>query len=345
MTNYASYFRSIINRISSVIFLLSIAGILFDMALWNDEHPSWVIYFNYPILSVSFIFLFLSATGKVSFRTSFLIYIYLFSCCFYLPGFIDPSLTKTDTLSYFSKIGACIAYLFFAGLIGAGKHVLSLGVINLLLYLSLSYFFYTKQDLFYIDYVNMFSIIAIPVIVYIMFQHIDKSIGENEKNKQRLKNAENEILHLRIKEENKRNHYLSVIQQSNSNFIANFDKKIDLIIKETNDDSKAIKIKELKRLCNTFRYSTEKTENAQWQKHTDADFIAALQNYCPELSTKEQYICSLIRIRLSTKQIADNLNISIETVKWHRKNIRKKLQMEGKMDFCSFFDLHLTSVS
>jgi DNA-binding CsgD family transcriptional regulator len=321
------------------------AGILFDLALWNAEHPDWVIYFNYPILSVSLICLVLSATGKIPFRTSFLIYIYLFSCCFYLPGFIDPSLSKTDTLSYFSKIGACIAYLFFAGLIGAGKHVLSLGAINLLLYLSLSYFFYTKQDLFYIDYVNMFSIIAIPVIVYIMFQHIDKSIGENEENKLRLKNAETELLHLRIEEENKRNHYLSVIQQSNSDFVANFDSEIDSILKEMNDDSKAIKIKELKRLCNAFRYSTEKTDNAQWQKHTDAEFIAALQKYCPELSAKEQYICSLIRIRLSTKQIADNLNVSVETIKWHRKNIRKKLQMESNMDFCSFFDLNITSVS
>lgn len=48
------------------------------------------------------------------------------------------------------------------------------------------------------------------------------------------------------------------------------------------------------------------------------------------LSSQELRIASMIRGGESTHRIAETLNISIETVNWHRKNIRKKLGLKGK---------------
>ncbi len=48
------------------------------------------------------------------------------------------------------------------------------------------------------------------------------------------------------------------------------------------------------------------------------------------LTRTENKICQLIQAGLSSKEIADNLSISFETIHTHRKNIRKKLGLKGK---------------
>lgn len=57
------------------------------------------------------------------------------------------------------------------------------------------------------------------------------------------------------------------------------------------------------------------------------DFIRTLKARCPELTPTELRICVLIRLNLSSKQIADTLFTSLLTVKTHRVNIRRKLQL------------------
>ncbi len=47
----------------------------------------------------------------------------------------------------------------------------------------------------------------------------------------------------------------------------------------------------------------------------------------PKFTNKEKAILSLIRENLTTKQIADQMNVSESTVKNHRHNICKKLEL------------------
>lgn len=49
----------------------------------------------------------------------------------------------------------------------------------------------------------------------------------------------------------------------------------------------------------------------------------------PELSTREKEIIQLLCEEFSTKQIADDLNISFHTVESHRSNIMKKLNVNN----------------
>jgi PAS domain S-box-containing protein len=48
------------------------------------------------------------------------------------------------------------------------------------------------------------------------------------------------------------------------------------------------------------------------------------------LTRTEMNICKLIQSGYSSKEIAENLNLSFETIHTHRKNIRKKLGLRGK---------------
>ncbi|MBD3170751.1 MAG: PAS domain S-box protein [candidate division Zixibacteria bacterium] len=51
-----------------------------------------------------------------------------------------------------------------------------------------------------------------------------------------------------------------------------------------------------------------------------------------KLTPREVEICSLIKVGNSSQEIADKLNISLDTVHNHRKSIRKKLGITGKDD-------------
>lgn len=55
---------------------------------------------------------------------------------------------------------------------------------------------------------------------------------------------------------------------------------------------------------------------------TEGDFIASCLSYT------EMQVATMIKNGMSSAQIADKLNISIDTVKTHRRNIRKKLNIQ-----------------
>ncbi len=59
-------------------------------------------------------------------------------------------------------------------------------------------------------------------------------------------------------------------------------------------------------------------------------FADRLKELKARLSPQEFEICSLIRSGLESKDVARALDISVETVKWHRGNIRKKLGLESR---------------
>jgi len=66
------------------------------------------------------------------------------------------------------------------------------------------------------------------------------------------------------------------------------------------------------------------TENLEKIKNPGYDSIADIKT---NLSHQEYEICRLINDGLRNKEIADKLNLSEETVKWHRKKICKKLNI------------------
>lgn len=65
--------------------------------------------------------------------------------------------------------------------------------------------------------------------------------------------------------------------------------------------------------------------------HTDDLFLKKLR-----LSNREMEVIRLVKTGLTTKEIADQLNISFYTAETHRKNIKLKIGVEGEAAFLRF---------
>ena len=343
MSDYRTYFHQTIDKIAHWIFIISAIGIVIDLNTPAFGHPVWISHLNYPILTVAVLAYTLFLFRRISPRYLLLIYSYTFTVFFYVPGIVDPAINNTETLYYFSKTYCCVIYIFFTALTGMGIHVLYLGGLNLALYLITSLRFAAHQGFFYIDYINIFTFIVVPVVIYIVFRQINTFIKKTEDEKEQLKEAEKKILNFKIDEENKRNHFLSVIQQSDIQLLNELSEKMNGILKLENANEIKNELLSLKKRCHLFLYNAENSENARWQKHTDVEFIAGLTSKYPQLTAKEQYICSLIRLRLSSKEIAEKQGLSVESVKWHRKNIRKKLNIPDNKSLIEFVSTNSNS--
>ena len=66
------------------------------------------------------------------------------------------------------------------------------------------------------------------------------------------------------------------------------------------------------------------------------DFMRTLANTCPELTPTELKVATLIRIDLTTKEIADVLHSSHRSVQNHRYRIRKKLGIGAEVNLTTY---------
>ena len=74
---------------------------------------------------------------------------------------------------------------------------------------------------------------------------------------------------------------------------------------------------------------------------TEVDRVSSLdddENY--ELSIREREVLVLVAQGLSSKQIADKLNISIHTVNSHRKNVTRKTGIRSVAGLAVYATLH-----
>ena len=97
-------------------------------------------------------------------------------------------------------------------------------------------------------------------------------------------------------------------------------------VNESNEDSVNISLNHAPRSYNL---------NNQAHKISHKFHIDLIKKY-PELTTAELKVCSLIRMGLSSKEIANFLNVSIRTIDNHRQNIRKKFEMPIRSSLARF---------
>ena len=66
----------------------------------------------------------------------------------------------------------------------------------------------------------------------------------------------------------------------------------------------------------------------QFARHFDnvhTDYLKKLKEFCPDLTTAELKLAAYLRLSLSTKEIAQLMNISTRGVETSRYRLRKKL--------------------
>ncbi len=79
---------------------------------------------------------------------------------------------------------------------------------------------------------------------------------------------------------------------------------------------------------------TEKSWSEFSEKFTSLHktFLATLQQQYPNLSQTEQRMCALLKINLSTKDIANILGFEENTIEVYRKRIRKKMGLDKSVN-------------
>lgn len=116
--------------------------------------------------------------------------------------------------------------------------------------------------------------------------------------------------------------------------VANMNEKIDALIKTSDiDDDNSELGQQLKSMI---------TVNKSWEsfinrfKEVEPDFIPRLSRSYPNLTQKDLEFCSLVRINVSYKDIANFLQISHESVFKKRYRIAQKMDLEKGTDFQQF---------
>jgi len=67
------------------------------------------------------------------------------------------------------------------------------------------------------------------------------------------------------------------------------------------------------------------------------DFLRKVATLCPALTRSELKVCALLKLNLSSKEVADLLSTSIRTAENHRYRIRKKLDLADDINVSTFF--------
>lgn len=71
-------------------------------------------------------------------------------------------------------------------------------------------------------------------------------------------------------------------------------------------------------------------------KHAHQHFLEILQQRFPDLTTGDLRICCLLRMNMSTKEIASLLNISVRSVELRRYRLRKRMGLENEINLVEF---------
>ncbi len=99
--------------------------------------------------------------------------------------------------------------------------------------------------------------------------------------------------------------------------------------------------REVSRLKEQIRFHLSKARNHQdavaMVKTADPDFYSYMASAYPQLTANELKVCTLARLNMNTKDMADILGISPQGAKVARYRIRKKLGMPTPQDFNTFF--------
>lgn len=111
-----------------------------------------------------------------------------------------------------------------------------------------------------------------------------------------------------------------------------------LVKKHDIDKESSPAIRQLLRLIR----EVERSED-DWEKftihfnHVNADFFAVLKDRAPDLTPNELKLCAYIKMNLSSKEIAQLLNITIKAIEVARYRLRKKLHVASDVNLYDFF--------
>jgi DNA-binding CsgD family transcriptional regulator len=119
--------------------------------------------------------------------------------------------------------------------------------------------------------------------------------------------------------------------------LTNLKGELKRLTKDVDDEKTAQNFKKLiKVLGEDDRIDKDWEHFAHHFDKVQSDFLMVLKNSYPNLSPNELKLSAYLRMNLSTKEIAQLMNISVRGVEISRYRLRKKLQIPPKADLFNF---------
>lgn len=156
------------------------------------------------------------------------------------------------------------------------------------------------------------SSLTLTILVLLLIQHIKKKRAEEEISKQEAEYNRLLILH----KEERIDHLRETLLTRMS------------IIKKI-DEGKTVKLED-----------KDWTDITRILEDVDDGFVSRLKNLCPEIKTTDLGICMLERLKLSNKQMADIMKITVEGVKKRKQRMKSKyfMNFDSELNLDSILD-------
>ncbi|MFA6832987.1 MAG: LuxR C-terminal-related transcriptional regulator, partial [Bacteroidaceae bacterium] len=84
---------------------------------------------------------------------------------------------------------------------------------------------------------------------------------------------------------------------------------------------------------------SKEQDRKEFERHfqqSQEGFYEQLRKKYPELTNNEMRLCSLLRMNMNTKEIADRLRISPKSAEVSRYRLRKKMELDSKVNLSKF---------
>ena len=154
---------------------------------------------------------------------------------------------------------------------------------------------------------------------------------------QEILKKKNESLSQQLDEKSKDLANLAMKAHSKDVFLGDLKTKLKEMIISGNSDSGG-----LNRLIS--KIDEKINQNREWEVFEEqfnlinSDFFKKLKNDYPKLSVSEVKLCMLLKNKMSTKEIANLLHLSVRGVETRRYRLRKKLELSKSTDLEEFID-------
>ncbi|GGG76833.1 hypothetical protein GCM10007415_05830 [Parapedobacter pyrenivorans] len=163
-------------------------------------------------------------------------------------------------------------------------------------------------------------------------------LDRSEKEVVRLKNEklETEIM---FKNKELANMTMHLIQRGE--VLAKIKETILSVVKKHDFSDSTINFRQLIRLIRNAERTDEDWEQFSLHfNHVNEGFFTGLKDHYPELTPNELKLCAFLRMNLSSKEIAQLMNITIKAVEVGRYRLRKKLRLDPEQNLYEFL-LHI----
>ncbi len=190
------------------------------------------------------------------------------------------------------------------------------------------------------------SILITGFIMLIIISALLISRYKSQFHKERILSIKNKELHetqkklmeLEIKSKNNdlANFALHIVEKNN--FLRNIRKQLKLL-NNYSEEEKTKKINELIVTVHQNLQIQEELEKFHYKvEQTYQGFFERLKEKLPTITKNEERLCALLRLNLSSKEIAALNNISVKAVEMSRYRLRKKCKISNNENLCDYLE-------